>query len=282
MGNVIATCYIGFGLQDGANEMNDYGNVAYQPVNPPIEPELPGNPNIVSLDRWQQISLTLFIDQAGNPVSTLPEFLSPEWGRVEPFALSASDLTIRQRGGFNYYVYHDPGMPPLSAGTLSDEYKWGFALVSAWSSHLDPADGVMVDISPASLGNISALPVDIADYRNFYDLLNGGDTSSGYTANPVTGVPYASQLVPRGDYARVLAEFWADGPDSETPPGHWFVIFNSVVDHPLFERRMEGAGTALGPLEWDVKAYFALGGAMHDSAIAAWGPDCTWHTSAQL
>jgi hypothetical protein len=271
MGNVIAACYIGFGLEDGANEVNDYGNVAYQPVNPPIEPELPGNPNIVNLDRWQQISLTLFIDQAGNPVSTLPEFLSPEWGQVEPFALSASDLTIRQRGGFNYYVYHDPGMPPLSAGTLSDEYKWGFALVSAWSSHLDPADGVMVDISPASLGNISALPADIADYRNFYDFLNGGDTSSGYTTNPVTGVPYTPQLVPRGDYARVLAEFWADGPDSETPPGHWFVIFNSVVDHPLFERRMEGAGTALGPLEWDVKAYFALGGAMHDSAIAAWG-----------
>ena len=27
----------------------------------------------------------------------------------------------------------------------------------------------------------------------------------------------------------------------------------------------------LGPLEWDIKSYFTLGGAMHDSAIAAWG-----------
>lgn len=39
----------------------------------------------------------------------------------------------------------------------------------------------------------------------------------------------------------------------------------------MFQRRMEGTGEELGPLEWDVKAYFALGGAMHDSAIAAWG-----------
>jgi hypothetical protein len=271
MGNYIASCYIGYGMQDGANEANGYANVAYQPVNPPIEPELPGNPNIVDLDRWQQISLTLFIDQAGNPVSTLPEFLSPEWGQVEPFALSSNDLAVYRRGGFDYYVYHDPGMPPLSAGPLADDYKWSFALVSAWSSHLDPTDGVMVDISPASLGNIASLPTDIADYPNFYDFFNGGDASTGYTTNPVTGAPYAPQLVPRGDYTRVLAEFWADGPDSETPPGHWFVILNSVQDHPLFERRMEGGGQELGPLEWDVKAYFALGGAMHDSAIASWG-----------
>jgi hypothetical protein len=271
MGNYIASCYIGFGLQDGANETNDYANVSYSPVNPPVEPESPGNPDIVDLDRWQQISLTLFIDQAGNPVSTIPEFLSPEWGQVEPFALSTNDLSVFQRGGFDYYVYHDPGLPPLSAGTLADEYKWGFALVSAWSAHLDPADGVMVDISPASLGNIQSLPTDIADYRNFYDFLNGGDASTGHTSNPVTGAPYAPQIVPRGDYTRVLAEFWADGPDSETPPGHWFVILNSVQDHPMFQRRMEGTGEELGPLEWDVKAYFALGGAMHDSAIAAWG-----------
>ena len=25
-------------------------------------------------------------------------------------------------------------------------------------------------------------------------------------------------------FARVVAEFWADGPASETPPGHWAVL----------------------------------------------------------
>ena len=271
VGNYIASCYIGFGLQDGANEANGYANTAYQPVNPPIEPEQPGNPDIIDLDRWQQISLTLFIDQSGNVVSATPDFLGPEWGRVVPFALSANDLSIYQRDGFDYWVYHDPGSPPLSAGPQADDYKWGFALVAVWSGQLDQRDGVMIDISPASIGNNPPPPASLADYRNFYDFLEGGDSSQGYAVNPKTGQPYTPQLVPRGDYARALAEFWADGPDSETPPGHWFVIYNTVRDHPDFERRMQGAGPELGPLEWDVKAYFALGGAMHDCAIAAWG-----------
>ena len=83
-------------------------------------------------------------------------------------------------------------------------------------------------------------------------------------------MPYEPQWVPRGDYTRVLAEFWADGPDSETPPGHWFVILNAVTDHPGLKRRFRGEGNELGALEWDIKAYFALGGAMHDAAISAW------------
>lgn len=271
MGNYIANCYIQLGLLDGANEANDYANVSYVPVNPAVEPELPGNPNIVDLDRWQPISLSTFIDQAGNPIDEEPEFLSPEWGQVLPFALTDADKTTYQRDGFDYEVYFDPGMPPTSAGPLSADYKWGFSLVSVWSSHLDQSDGVMIDISPASLGNIQQYPVNPSEYPQFYDRLAGGDASVGYVSNPVTGAPYDAQMVPRGDYVRVLAEFWADGPESETPPGHWFVIMNEVNDHPDLVKRFGGAGPELGPLEWNVKSYFALAGAMHDSAIASWG-----------
>jgi hypothetical protein len=129
----------------------------------------------------------------------------------------------------------------------------------------------MWDISPASLGNMNNLPTDINDYPQFYNLLAGGDASQGHAINPATGVPYEPQLVKRSDYARVLAEFWADGPDSETPPGHWFTILNYVNDHPDLEKRFGGTGSVLDDLEWDVKAYFILGGAMHDCAISAWG-----------
>jgi hypothetical protein len=73
------------------------------------------------------------------------------------------------------------------------------------------------------------------------------------------------------DLYRVIAEYWADGPTSETPPGHWNVIASSVADTPGFERRFRGEGPELDPLEWDVKTYFALNGAVHDAAIAAWG-----------
>jgi hypothetical protein len=272
LGNYIAQCYIAYGLQDGSNEANNYANRFYQPVNPPIEVEKPGNPAIVNLDRWQPVHLDLFIDQAGNPISLRPPHLSPEWGQVRPFALAEADRTVYHRDGFDYWVYHDPGPPPSLYGSLADEYKWTFSLVAIWGSHLDSSDGVMIDISPASIGNIQEYPETFAEHRNFYDLFGGGTVSPGYEVNPVTGAPYEPQLVPRGDYARVLAEFWADGPESETPPGHWYVIHNeAVADHPSFVRRMGAAGRILGPLEWDVKAYFALGGAMHDAAVTAWG-----------
>ena len=282
LGNHIAQCYIEFGLADGANEENYYINRHYVPVNRELRPELPGNPLISDLNRWQPLLLIEFVDQAGNPTvqregtiafggPNQPEFLSPEWGAVVPFALSDDDLTVYQRDGFDYWVYHDPGMPPTIEGDLADNHKWAFSLVSIWSSHLDPEDGVMIDISPASLGNIQTYPTAFEDYPSFYNTLDGGDASVGYDVNPATGAPYEPQMVPRGDYTRVLAEFWADGPESETPPGHWFVILNEVNDHPLLVRRFAGSGPVLDLLEWDIKAYFVLGGAMHDAAVTAWG-----------
>ena len=267
LGNRIAVQVLAFGLNDGANEAGGYENLFYQPVNEPVVPDLPGNPDITDPNRWQPIALDFFIDQGGNVIlGGYPDFLSPEWGIVTPFSLTPENLTIYNRDGFDYWVYYDPGAPPT---INEDYYKWGFEQVAIWSSHLDPSDGVMWDISPGSIGN-SPLP-DPGDYEAYYDLNNGGDWGNGYALNPVTGLPYTPQMVPRGDYARILAEFWADGPDSETPPGHWYVILNYVNDHPLFEKRFGGVGPILDDLEWDVRAYLVLGGAMHDVAIAAWG-----------
>jgi hypothetical protein len=277
LGNYIAECLINFGLQDGSNEADGYINTVYAPVNDALAPVLPGNPDISDPNRWQPLALEIFIDQSGEIFEgETPDFLSPEWGQVVPFALSNSDLTSYTRDDFQYKVYHDPGPPPMleygvTEAFKPEEYQWGFSLVAIWASHLDPADGVMIDISPNSIGNIPSFPETIEGYRDFYDLLNGGDPSQGRELNPVTGQPYEVQMVPRADYARVLAEFWADGPDSETPPGHWFTILNYVNDHPMLEKRFEGQGEELDDLQWDVKSYLALGGAMHDAAISAWG-----------
>lgn len=277
LGNYIAQKIIEYGLNDGSNEENDYANQFYQPVNPPLVPDLPGNPGMKDCNRWQPLKLNVFIDQGGIPQGNLPPFLSPEWGSVRPFALKPEDLTKYVKEGHQYHVYYDPGPPPMldsvNDSGLSEEFKWGFSLVSIWASHLDQGDGVMIDISPASIGNIppSAYPRTIQGLRGFYNLTEGGDIGHGYSVNPKTGLPYQPQIVPRGDYTRVLAEFWADGPNSETPPGHWFTILNYVNDHPLLVKRLGGQGQVLDDLEWEVKAYLALGGAVHDAAISAWG-----------
>ena len=62
-----------------------------------------------------------------------------------------------------------------------------------------------------------------------------------------------------------------DGPNSETPPGHWNVLANEISDHAALQKRMGGVGAEVDDLEWDVKLYLALNGATHDAAIAAWG-----------
>ena len=276
LGNYIASQYIAYGNQDGSNEPLGYTNQYYTPFNNPLAPQGPGNPDCIDPNRWQRLALNSFIDQAGHVIpGGTPPFLSPEWGLVAPFSLTADDLEIHQRDGNDWWVYHDPGVPCLmdtaNVDAMGQEYQWTFSLVSIWQSHLDTADGVVWDISPASMGNIQSYPQSFLDHQAFYNTFEGGDPGEGYDVNPATGMPYEPQLVKRGDYARVLAEFWADGPSSETPPGHWFTIFNHVSEHPLFEKRYMGQGDILPDLEWDVKGYFTLGGAMHDAAITAWG-----------
>lgn len=276
LGNYIAQQLIKFGLQDGANEANGYDNRYYNPINNPLVPVNEGNSTIGFPNRWQPLALDTFIDQSGNPLpGTVPEFLSPEWGEVSSFALTDSNLTTYQRDGYDYQVYYDRGAPPMldsiPNSNSSEEYKWNFALVSKWSSHLDPGDTVMWDISPASIGNVQSYPDSISGLRSFYKEVEGGDKGIGWATNPKTGQAYTPQIVPRADYTRVLAEFWADGPESETPPGHWFTILNYVNDHPSLIKKFGGVGRTLTDLEWDVKAYFVLSAALHDAGIVAWG-----------
>ncbi|WP_369996560.1 FG-GAP-like repeat-containing protein [Winogradskyella sp.] len=277
-GNFVAQTIIDYGLQDGAREATGYDNAYYEPANQAYALDANDNPPIDDPNRWQPLGFESFIDQSGNLIEgAVPPFLSPEWGNVFGFALSEDDKVTYQRDGHNFNVFHDPSDPPYISLTEdnihSDAYKWGFSMVSVWQSHLDQTDGVMWDISPNSIGNvdISTFPTSYTDYPTFYNFFDGGAIGNGHDLNPVTGNPYEVNMVPRGDYARVLAEFWADGPASETPPGHWFSILNYVNDHAQFERRFEGEGDILDPLEWDVKAYFILGGGMHDAAISAWG-----------
>lgn len=275
LGNYIAGQLTAFGMEDGANEQNDYVNQFYFPWNFSMNPAIPGAGFLFDPNRWQPLSFDVFRDQAGNEIpGGAIEFLSPEWGNVVPFSLTEEQQVTYQRDGFDFQIFHDPGPPPKLSIEDEEEsstlFKWNFNLVSIWSSHLDPADSVFWDISPASIGNIPSLPTSFEEYDQFYKEIEGGDPSLGHAINPKTGAPYPPQIVPRADYARVLAEFWADGPESETPPGHWYTILNYVNDHPQFEKRFKGEGPIVEELEWDVKAYFVLGGAVHDAAITAW------------
>jgi len=273
LGNYIAEQIILFGLQDGSNELGFHQNQYYQPVNLGVLQAVnPGNPSLQDPNRWQR--LLQFIGQGETDID--PNFLSPEWGNVVPAVLTEDDITLYERDENTYQVYCDPGAPPYidevtDETGLDDDYKKGFMMVAVWSSLLDHTDGNMIDISPNNIGNITSYPESFDEYDDFYDFFTGDDASQGYSMNPATGMPYDTQTVPMGDYGRVLAEFWADGPDSETPPGHWYTILNYVNDHPDLVKKWNGQGDLIEDLEWDIKTYFTLGANMHDCAIGAWG-----------
>jgi hypothetical protein len=277
LGNYFAEKVIAYGMQDGANEVDEYDNQFYSPVNDPMILELYQDNTAIDPNRWQPLAFDVYVDQSGNVIpQDTPDFLSPEWGQVTPFCLKDTDLEVINNG-FDCYVYNNPGAPVYiqnsAANGIDDPYKWHFALVIAWSAHLDPADNTTIDISPGAIGNVemSEFPTTFNEYKSFYNFTDGGDMGTGHDLNPFTNAPYTPQIIKRADYARVLAEFWADGPDSETPPGHWFTILNYVSDHAETVKKFGGQGPVLSDLEWDVKSYLTLGGAMHDAAVNTWG-----------
>lgn len=246
VGNRIAAKILAYGWSDGGNEKNNYVDPSgYQPINAPLIFKIPGAEPEFPND-WQPLAFDHLITQNGIVLGkTIQTFLGANWGAVEPFALvrpTAND------------VYSDPGPPPYLGSDTDQVFKDAALEVIEYSSWLDPSDGVMIDVSPKTRHNHTL----------------GTNDGTGHALNPYTSLPYEENIVLRADYGRILAEFWADGPESETPPGHWNSVANYVSDHALFEKRFEGTGDILDPLEWDIKLYFAMNGAVSDAAIAAW------------
>ena len=60
------------------------------------------------------------------------------------------------------------------------------------------------------------------------------------------------------DRRKSIAEYWSDGPGSETPPGHWQLLADFV------SRRDQHS------LDEDVKMFFALSNALLDASISSW------------
>src|SRR5581483_5010100 len=65
------------------------------------------------------------------------------------------------------------------------------------------------------------------------------------------------------DEQKMIAEYWADGPRSELPPGHWDLFAQFVSRRDRHAAREHG-------LDLDVKLFFALTNAIHDAGICCW------------
>ncbi len=248
LGNRIAATVLAATIDDGSNEPERYVDPTYRPVNEPLVVAESGT-TMIDPDRWQPLQLDVLVAQNGLPLeNNVQEFVGSQWGGVRPFAIQGPSPDGRPP--------FDPGPPPrLADPATRGTFQRDAVEVIRFSSLLDPDNPAMVDIGPSSLGNSPLGTYDAA----------------GRDVNPTTGQPYEPVIVPVGDYGRAVAEYWADGPRSETPPGHWNTIANAVSDDLGNDLRIEGEGPVVDRLEWDVKLYLALNGAVHDAAIAAWG-----------
>jgi hypothetical protein len=245
LGNRIGRAVLDQSFDDGSNEAENYKDTTgWTSVNPPLPVEDANSLSVVDPSIWQPINLSEAETQNGIPTGGGTQgYIGSNWNKVTAFAMTRTNPDD---------LYHDPGDSPRFDSP--DVNTWVVDILEK-HAQLDPAQSETMDLSPASYGNNTL----------------GTNDGHGYTANPVTGQPYTPQIVKVSDFARVLAEHWADGPKSETPPGHWNVIANRVSETPGFVRKLAGDGPELSPLEWDTKLYLALNGAVHDAAITAWG-----------
>jgi hypothetical protein len=249
VGNAVAAQVSSHFLEDGVRQAQGYLDVpanrgGYAPMNPPLVTASSGA-IVVDVNRWQPLAIDNALDQNGFPIGPVQVFQGSQCLNVWSFALTRSDSAK---------PWIDPGPPPRLGGNEDARFREEVVDVIRRSSHMSPDDGVFLDISPGKYGNNTL----------------GANDGVGHAINPATGLPYPANRVKRADFVRVLAEFWADGPHSETPPGHWNVIANAVSDHARSSKRIGGTGPVLDALEWDVKLYFALNAALHDAACAAW------------
>jgi hypothetical protein len=65
------------------------------------------------------------------------------------------------------------------------------------------------------------------------------------------------------DEQKVIAEYWADGPRSELPPGHWNLFAQQILER-------DGTGSREHDLDHAVKLFFALTNAIFDAGCCAW------------
>jgi hypothetical protein len=214
IGELAARRVIESRTNDGSNAMYmfaDMTSATYPQRYVPVNSADPRSPRFVQgdsfdLNRWQPLRVPTGAvrDSIGYPVLDTARsrtfrdqrYLTPHWGSVVPFALSAGNQ------------FRPP--PPPRAKSLEP----------------------YTDALGKSTTGDEAFRAQVKEIL---------DLSAGLT-----------------DEHKVISEYWADGPRSETPPGHWNDIAQCVThrDHHT--------------LDDDVKLFFALNAALFDASIAAW------------
>ena len=158
---------------------------------------------------------------------------SNQYGDLNPGAYSDYSL-----GSYKAYV-------PVNTPTeMTDATQWQPLLVN----------GVAQKFMAPHWGRVTPFAMKSADQYRPQPVMNHYPFS-GVEAEVDRAIEYSRTL---GDREKAIAEYWADGPNSELPPGHWclFAAYVSQRDHH--------------GIDDDAKMFFVLGNAVMDASIASW------------
>jgi hypothetical protein len=115
----------------------------------------------------------------------------------------------------------------------------------------------------AQWGNVTPFALTSGDeYRSFISRFGPAQYGSkAYEEQARELVDVSARLT---DAQKMIAEYWANGPHTELPPGHWdlFAQYISTRDHHTVDD--------------DAKMFFALTAAIHDAGIACWDAKRYW------
>jgi hypothetical protein len=166
---------------------------------------------------------------------------------------AAAVLAFRHKDGSNQLGDLNGGAPYsdytgyLSVNTpeqLSDPNRWQplRSPTGAVQQFLTPHWRLVIPFALASLQQLRPSPPAPLSERAYYDEAEAVRSLSAGLS----------------DRDKVIAEYWADGPMTVTPPGHWNLMAQ-------FVSQRDGH-----TLDQDVKMFFALGNALLDASIAVW------------
>lgn len=174
----------------------------------------------------------------------------------------AAVLAFRHHDGSNQLA-DEPGTP--SGAAPYADYT-GFVPVNSWDAINDPNRWQPLRVPTATPGVFTiqqflapqwglVTPFALSSPLQFLDSSPALFGSKEYRKQAKQILAYSAGLT---DERKVIAEYWADGPASVTPPGHWtlFGEFVSRRDHHS--------------LDADAKMFFALGNGLLDASISSW------------
>ncbi len=150
----------------------------------------------------------------------------------------------------------------LDVATVHDPNRWQPLRYTDATGHdvTQPFVGAQWQrVTPFALGSAAQLrsPTGPARYG-----------SSSYESQARALLTISAEL---SDEQKMIAEYWADGPHSELPPGHWDLFAQCVSRRDQHGADPHGLGR-------DVKLFFALTNAIFDASLCCWDNKCAFNS----